>query len=365
MDASASLLTPSPRADVASTGAASRRTALLRVLGVLAAAVTLYGTFRDVDARALSAMLDGARALLPLTLLPSLLAVVLECAGWQHAFALLGVRASIPALLSVRVASESVGAVLPLGAVWSETAKPPLLARHAGVPLATSIAGIVARKYLLLSAHGAYLVLGFWLGYAALSHACESALGSVWFGTVVLGAAAAVWGWAQLMLVGFRGGPVLETVVKALRVIPIDRLRCTVDRMARSARQSDRETGRFFRARPREIALAVIPCLIGWFLEAFEAWLILRVLGARLDFASVLGVEVFVNLGRQVLVILPSGLGAQELGYATFFATLGVPIETAAAFALLKRAREVFWTMTGLAVLFGPARHEAATAPTT
>lgn len=368
MDASASLLTEPLAEDAPAAGGragAGRRRNALRALGVVAAAATLYGTFRGIDWALLSRVIDEARAWLPLVLVPSCVALVLECASWQRAFALLGARPSLFALLKVRVGSESLAAVLPLGAVWSETAKPPLLSRYASVPLSTSIAGIVARKYLLLTTHGVYLVLGFWLGYAALANGFESTLGSAWFGVVVLAAAAGVFLSAQLMLIGFRGGRVLESVVSAFRLIPSARARRALAAAVTEARQSDRVAGRFFRAPVREVALAALPCLAGWLLEAFETWLVLRLLGARLDFVSVLGIEVFVNLGRQVLVMLPGGLGAQELGYATFLGTLGVPLEVSAACALVKRLKESVWVMSGLAVLFRPARHGAATLPTT
>ena len=62
-------------------------------------------------------------------------------------------------------------------------------------------------------------------------------------------------------------------------------------------------------------------------------------------------------LARNVLVVLPGGLGAQELGYATLLTGVGGDLGVCAAFALLKRARELLWVLAGFALL---ARDRAA-----
>jgi hypothetical protein len=64
-----------------------------------------------------------------------------------------------------------------------------------------------------------------------------------------------------------------------------------------------------------------------------------------------MGAEVGISLVRSIGNFAPAGLGLQDAGYATMFAGLGVPIDTAAAFVLFKRSKEVLWIACGYALL--------------
>jgi hypothetical protein len=50
---------------------------------------------------------------------------------------------------------------------------------------------------------------------------------------------------------------------------------------------------------------------------------------------------------------VPAGLGVQDLSYLAFLRALQVPdaLNVAAAFLLLKRSKECFWSMIGYALL--------------
>jgi hypothetical protein len=54
---------------------------------------------------------------------------------------------------------------------------------------------------------------------------------------------------------------------------------------------------------------------------------------------------------RSVGNFAPAGLGLQDAGYATMLSGLGMPIDTAAAFVILKRAKEMTWIAFGYALL--------------
>jgi uncharacterized membrane protein YbhN (UPF0104 family) len=51
--------------------------------------------------------------------------------------------------------------------------------------------------------------------------------------------------------------------------------------------------------------------------------------------------------------MVPAGLGVQDVSYLAFLRALGVPdaLNVAAAFLLLKRAKECFWAAVGYAIL--------------
>jgi uncharacterized membrane protein YbhN (UPF0104 family) len=82
-------------------------------------------------------------------------------------------------------------------------------------------------------------------------------------------------------------------------------------------------------------------------------------IGAPIDFGTALAIEMALSLLRMIVVVVPGGLGIQDAGYALFLQALGAPaaIEQGAAFALLKRAKELVYAAAGYALLgfeFGP-----------
>lgn len=70
-----------------------------------------------------------------------------------------------------------------------------------------------------------------------------------------------------------------------------------------------------------------------------------------------MAVESLAVLLRHVFVLLPAGLGAQELGYVALMSATGMGGQSfVAAFAVLKRAKELVWCALGYALLIGDRR---------
>lgn len=93
--------------------------------------------------------------------------------------------------------------------------------------------------------------------------------------------------------------------------------------------------------------------LLVWLLEAAETFLILYLLGVHLPWTTVGGLEVSVSLLRNLVFMVPAGIGVQDLGYLAFLRALHVPdvVNVAAAFVLLKRGKECCWAITGYVIL--------------
>jgi hypothetical protein len=66
---------------------------------------------------------------------------------------------------------------------------------------------------------------------------------------------------------------------------------------------------------------------------------------------------------KNVLFILPAGIGVQDVGYVSCLAALGVPdaLDVGAAFSVLKRGKELFWASFGYWLLASEARPAAIT----
>jgi uncharacterized membrane protein YbhN (UPF0104 family) len=79
-----------------------------------------------------------------------------------------------------------------------------------------------------------------------------------------------------------------------------------------------------------------------------ETYLFVLALGADAPLATAMAIEALAVLLRHVFVVLPAGLGVQEIGYVTLMAATGVgDASFVAAFALLKRTKELVGCSVG------------------
>jgi hypothetical protein len=290
-----------------------------------------------------------------LLVLPQLLALSVESLGWKLAFELSGARPHWRALLRVRLSTEALAQSLPVGVAFAESMKPLLLARHSRMSVDQSLAGMTARKVLLLVSQGVYVVGFATLGFAGLELASRRVIGVPHLGYFALGAG------LVLVLMGVVTGLLLRQSAVArgalglLARLPIASVQAFILRERRWFAATDGAVSAFFRADYRRLLAPLCAFACAWLLEAVETWIILNALGAPVSFATAGGLEVVVSLVRNVVFVVPAGLGVQDLGYAACFAALGVPepASTGAAFVLLKRGKELLWIAVGYSLLWG------------
>jgi uncharacterized membrane protein YbhN (UPF0104 family) len=142
--------------------------------------------------------------------------------------------------------------------------------------------------------------------------------------------------------------------------LPLGRLRARLHGSRDKFTHTDGHLRRFF-ATAFASPLPLFCFLAGWLLETSETFVILWLLGVELPWTTVGAIEVSASFLRNVAIIVPAGLGVQDLSYVTFLRALQVPdaLNVAAAFLLLKRSKEVFWSALGYVVLAVELRSEA------
>jgi len=325
--------------------------ASLAVLGVLLAVGLSIWTFRTAEASGVaSALRQVPWAFLPLILLPQLFSLTLDSWGWVRAIQRMGQRVPVLAILMVRIKTEALSQTLPLGPLWSESAT-PLLLKGLGVPWGIGVASVAARKYLLILSQAWFLLFSFVIGHQALGRASQHLIGSpvlMWLplaAAVILGSGVC---FAGSLL---RQGAVATQLWNRLLGIPSRRLRAALSSSQTHFSGTDTGLARFFSQR---ITLRLVGPYVGsWLCESLETLLILRLLSVHLGFAEVVGFEVLLALTRNLAFMVPAGIGIQDLGYVTFFGALGVPdpVQTGAAFSILKRSKELIWACLGYACL--------------
>ncbi len=295
-----------------------------------------------------------------LILVPQLLSLLAESFGWHLAFESMGQRLPLLGLLRARLATEALAQTVPMGVVLCESLKPVLLARNCGVELATSLAGMAARKWLLVGSQSLY-VLGFAvLGWPMLSGISQSVLRSAALPFALAGAAGLLLMVTAFSFVLFARG---DVAVRAHRVVLRLPCRWLISRLAPlQARltRTDRLLATFFASVVRS-PWPLLAFLTAWLLEAADTYLILHLLGVQLPWTAVGALEVSASLLRNVVFMVPAGIGVQELSYLAFLRALHIvdALSVAAAFLLLKRCKELFWAACGYAIL----AHDLRSAP--
>jgi uncharacterized protein (TIRG00374 family) len=326
----------------------------LRVALVVTALVLFAQVFRAADTHTIARLLFGVGASgLLLLMLPQLAALALETLGWVLTFRAGGTLVRFAPLLRVRVATEALAQSLPLGVAFAESVKPLLLGRHCGLSVARSVAGMTGRKVLILVAQSGYVVALTLLGFAGLEGASRAGLGVPHLGWMALAAGTALGAAGVATALMLRKSAVARGSLALLERIPSARLQAWLSTRERAFTSTDGAVSVLFQSKLSRLVWPTLLFAGGWLVESLETWLILCLLGAHPSFAAVGSIEVVVSLIRNVVFVVPAGLGVQDLGYAACFAAFGIPepASTSAAFVVMKRGKELFWIAVGYALL--------------
>jgi putative membrane protein len=112
------------------------------------------------------------------------------------------------------------------------------------------------------------------------------------------------------------------------------------DRTAAGAASVHNELRRTYRRRAG-LWSSFLLHLACWVAGALEVWIALRLAGAALDFAVVLGIESLLYAIRTVAFAIPNAVGVQEGAYILLGGAFGLTPEMALSLSLLKRARDL------------------------
>lgn len=89
---------------------------------------------------------------------------------------------------------------------------------------------------------------------------------------------------------------------------------------------------------------------LGWASGGVEMYFMFRLVGAEISFFQALMFESLLQLVRTVSFFIPGNLGAQEAGVAFLAQTMGYPPFFGVAVSLLKRMRQILWTVLGFVI---------------
>lgn len=328
-------------------------TTALRALLIAIAIAVLAFTFGEVDAGRVVELLEGAGPIALLLLLPAIVALAIETSAWKGVYQALGHRVRFLPLFEIRVATESISRSLPGGILWAEAVKPSMLRRTCDLAVAPSLAGMAGRKYLLLVSQGFYLLLACVLGWSFYGDVSPAVIGNRALPWLVAVCVVYLLVGAWLVAVTLRYAGVAMRLLELLQRLPWARWQAYLADRRRGFRETDRHLGAVFALDRRQLVKPTLGFFVAWLLEAAETYLILRAVGVEITLVHAMAIEVVAVFVRHVFVAFPSGLGVQDLGYVTLLAAVGVPdpVNSGAAFSLIKRSKELFWISVGWGLL--------------
>jgi glycosyltransferase 2 family protein len=320
--------------------------------GLVALGLAVF-VLRAADLGRVFALVRSLGGWLPLLLLPNLAVTLVEGVAWWRSFGLLAARPRFAPLVGVRLSVEAVMLGLPSGAVISESLQPWLLRQRCGVPFEAAVVAGVGRKFFVVVSHGLVLALATLVTWPLLARISREAIGRAGLPWLLIAVSA-------FMIATFGVGLALSGRARLAQRTRVFMSRVGgrwlgdwLERHAPRFQRADEHLVTFFE---RERGALVLPMLLyaaGWIVRGAETYLFLLLLGADVPFSAALIVETAIIVVRSVAVPVPAGLGVQDVGYVLCLKALGVPDATnvGTAFVLLKRAKDLFWILVGVALL--------------
>ncbi len=254
-----------------------------------------------------------------------------------------------PALFGTYLSGDSANALAP-GNVAGEPLKVHLLRPQIGGSAA--VASVTIHKHADLLAQWIFIVIGISVAFirfpmpgAARAAALLTAAG--------LGGALFLMSW---ILPRRTFSPILR------RLSRWNRLTGFLGRFEAAAQRVDGQISSFYTAHPRRFAAATVLCFAGWCGGLFETWLVLRLLAPGRGWIDAIAIEGLAMTLNNVFFFIPGRIGGAEGVRVAVFLLLGMTAGQGAAYALVRRGREIAWIVPGLLLLLRPRRGRARSA---
>ncbi|HZP43770.1 MAG TPA: flippase-like domain-containing protein [Candidatus Binatia bacterium] len=313
------------------------RTAIALVAGLALLGFLIYHA--DVDA--IHDRMDELRWYGPLVLVPWVVIACLDARGWRCTLPPDAAR-RVPfhSLVLVRMAGEAVNSLTPTAAVGGEPVKAHLL-RAWGVSGSDSLASIVIAKTALTVTQSLFVVVGI---AALLYRMGEQALALAW-GLLLLLVTA---GFAIALVRIQRGSPASVVWRWLHRLAPRAKF---IARLEETVAAIDLRLADFYRREGDAFWRAGLWHFAGWLFGVTEVALIMSLIGAPVTWLDALIIEALSQPIRAAAIVVPGGLGTQEVGGVALCTFLGMAESDAATLWLLKRGRELAFDGLGLLYL--------------
>ena len=243
---------------------------LLRAALFLFALVAFWNTLRQAELARAGALITAIGLPLLLVLAPYLVAMSLQTLAYGRIFRVLGRAPRFLPLLSVLLSSEAVLMSFPAGVAVADSINPYLLKRRCAMPVTEGLAGVAAKKSLIVLANALYMGAALAGGIGYLRGVSRPLLGFPGLEWVVLAATLGLLLGGLGMSKALLSGAIGERSHGLLSRVPSARLKAWLSQRKSGFLETDRHFEQLFRHR-RGALLASIALLFGmWLVEGLE-----------------------------------------------------------------------------------------------
>lgn len=243
------------------------------------------------------------------------------------------------ALWLVNMVGEAFNVVLPFGSLGGEPFKALLLKRHYRIPYPESSSTLFLMQTILAMAEAPFALIGVIL-------AVRLPMLSPELKTIMVIAALVLTVLMALTLLALHK----RWLGDFNREVEASRWGEKLSHVVAGMDEAEEQMFAFVRRNPMRFAASLGLFFLNWVAGAVEVWVIMILMGHPLSFGDCWIMEAAVVLVRSATFFIPANLGSFEA--ATVFVT--VPFTGSAdiglALALIRRARELFWSALGLAI---------------
>jgi len=321
-------------------------------IGIAAAAlVFLAFLFHSVGWSAIAANVARAGPWFPALVAIYTFAQAAFAFGWWLVLDLRLPRPSFPRFFGIYLAGDTANAVFP-GNLAGEPLKAHLLRDSAGT--GPAVASLTIHKHADMLAQWVFVACGVAIALWRFSLPTAVQIAAV-ATTLGLGAALLLLTWALP-----RGAysPLLR------RLARWKFLRARAERLLIPAERVDVRLTEFYAVGRRAFALSTLSCFAGWCGGLLETWIILRLLAPGTGWLHAFAIEALAMTINNLFLFVPGKVGTAEGVRVGIFVLLGLPAAQGAAYSVLRRGRELLWTLPGLGFLAsGPGRRGLAPRP--
>jgi uncharacterized protein (TIRG00374 family) len=281
----------------------------------------------------------GLGASAPLVLIPYFVVYMIDCLAWSQT--LPSPRPPFLTRFRIRWAGESFNNLVPTAYVAGEAAKVMFL-RPYGISAHDGTVSAVVSKTAQTVAQ-LFFIIGASVVFFQLAHQQPK----LRFGIlVVLAGGLVIVGllfWAQK--IGFFR--LFWTLAGALPF----RLTKLEERKAKSL-ELDHTITNFYRDHTARFYRSIALYLCGWTLDTVEIYLVAYLLGVPVGWSQALVMEAFAGVAKVLGMWLPGSFGVQESGIILMGKIVGLPDAFVAAYALIRRARELIFAGFGMLLFY-------------
>lgn len=309
---------------------------------VLLAGLALFGWYlTSADLRSVAEVLVRLGWLAPLILVPYFVVYVVDCLGWKFCLPA-GLKVSFPTLFRIRWSGEAVSNTLPSAYVGGESVKIYLLRKY-GVASSLGATSAVVSKTAQTVAQMFFILLA---AIAFLKLAGEKPGLRAGMMMVLAGGVAVLAGLFWIQRRGLFAS--LLTLVNALHL----KIAWLETRRAKILEVDDTITC-FYRNHRSRFCASTGFYFCGWMLDTTEIYLVSQLLGMPILWTQALAVEAFTGVAKMLGMWVPGSFGIQESGIVMLGRLAGLPDTLSVGYALLRRGREIVFTLVGWLLLYG------------